>query len=320
MLDFGFVPAPARVRRGARRRHGAAGAPAQPGRRRAVRPGHRVVPGATSASALSRDDVERSPFYELLAVDARRRHPDDRRRRRVAPSDAELLEVPPGSPVLRCQRVTTSRRRASRCCCREHVFPAHRTEFVVDLPHSEPSIAPTGCAWWSDLRRSCRRTAPTAARTRRAGDRPHSAFRPRPAPPPRHPPRSSAGERLEEVARGDRRRLAPELVVGHLPGDDHLGQARQEPRCCRAMRVLMPTGRSRRGRSDAALDGPRHGLGRIVGTGAFTWRPLWLAACWKNGVSIGARHHAAHVDVGARPAAPCAPTRPRPITACLVAV
>jgi GntR family transcriptional regulator len=26
----------------------------------------------------------------------------------------------------------------------EHVFPAHRTEFVIDLPNAEPSIAPTG--------------------------------------------------------------------------------------------------------------------------------------------------------------------------------
>jgi GntR family transcriptional regulator len=26
----------------------------------------------------------------------------------------------------------------------QHVFPAHRTEFVVDLPHAEPSIAPSG--------------------------------------------------------------------------------------------------------------------------------------------------------------------------------
>jgi GntR family transcriptional regulator len=26
----------------------------------------------------------------------------------------------------------------------EHVFPAHRTEFVVDLPLAEPSIAATG--------------------------------------------------------------------------------------------------------------------------------------------------------------------------------
>jgi GntR family transcriptional regulator len=26
----------------------------------------------------------------------------------------------------------------------EHVFPAHRTEFVVDLPHAAPSVTPTG--------------------------------------------------------------------------------------------------------------------------------------------------------------------------------
>jgi GntR family transcriptional regulator len=25
-----------------------------------------------------------------------------------------------------------------------HVFPGHRTEFVVDLPQAEPSIAPSG--------------------------------------------------------------------------------------------------------------------------------------------------------------------------------
>jgi GntR family transcriptional regulator len=26
----------------------------------------------------------------------------------------------------------------------EHVFPAHRTEFVVDLPRFEPSMGPSG--------------------------------------------------------------------------------------------------------------------------------------------------------------------------------
>jgi GntR family transcriptional regulator len=26
----------------------------------------------------------------------------------------------------------------------EHVFPAHRTEFVVDLPHAAASVAPSG--------------------------------------------------------------------------------------------------------------------------------------------------------------------------------
>ena len=58
--------------------------------------------------------------------------------------DAELLGVPVGSPVLRCERVTRGDRRAAACSCREHVFPAHRTEFVVDLPQVEPSISPSG--------------------------------------------------------------------------------------------------------------------------------------------------------------------------------
>jgi GntR family transcriptional regulator len=91
---------------------------------------------------LSRTDVERSPFYELLpvvlggatqtigaaAADA---------------ADAEVLGIPVGSPVLRCRRVTTSDR-GEVVLLSEHVFPAHRTEFVVDLPRSEPSIAPSG--------------------------------------------------------------------------------------------------------------------------------------------------------------------------------
>ena len=91
---------------------------------------------------LSRADVERAPFYELLdeplggavqtigaAV--------------VDPVDAGLLEVPRGSPVLRCERITSTRT-GRPVLLSEHVFPAHRTEFVVDLPMAERSIAPTG--------------------------------------------------------------------------------------------------------------------------------------------------------------------------------
>jgi GntR family transcriptional regulator len=54
-----------------------------------------------------------------------------------------VLAVPVGSPVLRCRRVTTSAA-GDVVLVSEHVFPAHRTEFVVDLPRSEPSIAPSG--------------------------------------------------------------------------------------------------------------------------------------------------------------------------------
>ncbi len=57
--------------------------------------------------------------------------------------DAEVLEIPPGSPVLRCERITSARD-GRVVLLSEHVFPAHRTEFVVDLPLAEPSIAPIG--------------------------------------------------------------------------------------------------------------------------------------------------------------------------------
>ena len=91
---------------------------------------------------LSRSDVERSPFYELLHVrlsGATQTIGADA----VGADDAALLGVPAGSPVLRCERTTTDES-GRPVLFSEHVFPAHRTEFVVDLPHAEPSIAPTG--------------------------------------------------------------------------------------------------------------------------------------------------------------------------------
>ncbi|MEM1332676.1 MAG: GntR family transcriptional regulator [Actinomycetota bacterium] len=91
---------------------------------------------------LSRRDVERRPFYELLGVallGATQTIGAD-----AADDDhAELLGIPVGAPVLRCQRVTTDRNRAP-VLLSEHVFPAHRTEFVVDLPQAAPSMTPTG--------------------------------------------------------------------------------------------------------------------------------------------------------------------------------
>ena len=91
---------------------------------------------------LSRRDVERSPFYELLGIPLRGATQtigaDS-----VTAEDAELLHVPVGSPVLRCERLTTDVE-GRPVLLSEHVFAAHRTEFVVELPHAEPSIAPTG--------------------------------------------------------------------------------------------------------------------------------------------------------------------------------
>lgn len=91
---------------------------------------------------LSRAEVERSPFYELLDVPL---HGATQTIGADAASDAvaELLHVPPGSPVLRCERVTTDTT-GRRVLLSEHIFPAYRTEFVVQLPHTEPSIAPDG--------------------------------------------------------------------------------------------------------------------------------------------------------------------------------
>ena len=80
--------------------------------------------------SLSRDDVERSTFYDLLPVDLvsvdqtiRAAAADER--------DAEVLGIPPGSPLLVALRI--SRDAAGEPFLRsEHRFPAHLTEFVLE--------------------------------------------------------------------------------------------------------------------------------------------------------------------------------------------
>jgi len=97
---------------------------------------------ADLAQRWSLADVERSPFYELLDG------PLERAVQTIgaeaaSPDIASLLEIPVGSPVLRCHRVT-SRSGGAPVLMSQHRFPAHRTEFVVELLHAEPSIAPSG--------------------------------------------------------------------------------------------------------------------------------------------------------------------------------
>ena len=91
---------------------------------------------------LSMNDVERRPFYELLDIElhgATQTIGAD-----VADqADAQLLAVPIGAPLLKCRRVTNDAQ-GNPVLMSEHLFPAHRTEFVVDLPHDEPSVTPTG--------------------------------------------------------------------------------------------------------------------------------------------------------------------------------
>ena len=97
---------------------------------------------ADLASDVSRSDVERSAFYELLSV------PLGGATQTIAAAaadadEARYLEIPTGSPVLRCERVTRSTA-GDAVLFSVHVFPAHRTEFVVELAQAEPSIAPSG--------------------------------------------------------------------------------------------------------------------------------------------------------------------------------
>jgi GntR family transcriptional regulator len=91
---------------------------------------------------LSRADVERSPFYELIGT------PLGGAVQTIGAAaassvEADLLAIPVGSPVLRCERITSSVD-DEPVLVSEHVFPGHLTEFVVDLPHAEASMAPTG--------------------------------------------------------------------------------------------------------------------------------------------------------------------------------
>jgi GntR family transcriptional regulator len=141
VLDFRFTRAPARVRRAlggdtvlrVRRLNLADGAPFAL---------VTVWCPERYGAELSRADVERSPVNELIPV------PLGGATQTIGAAlaggaDAELLAVPAGSPVLRCERVTRSAA-GDPVLVSEHVFPAHLTEFVVDLPHVDASIAPSG--------------------------------------------------------------------------------------------------------------------------------------------------------------------------------
>ncbi len=97
---------------------------------------------AALGRSLSRADVERQPFYELLGIELRGATQTIGADSAEA-DDAALLDVPVGSPLLRCRRVTTDLS-GEPVLVSEHVFPAHRTEFVVELPQAEPSMTPSG--------------------------------------------------------------------------------------------------------------------------------------------------------------------------------
>lgn len=141
ILGFAFVPAPARVRRvlecssvlEVRRLNLADGAP------------FALVtvwcPESVGAN-LSRAEVEASPLYELID-EALGGATQTIGAAAAAAADAALLGIPLGSPVLVCERITRSV--AGRpVLMSEHIFPAHLTEFSVELPSVDASMAPSG--------------------------------------------------------------------------------------------------------------------------------------------------------------------------------
>ncbi len=91
---------------------------------------------------LSREDVEQHPFYELLGI-ALRGATQTIGADVADAGEAALLHVPVGAPLLRCQRVTTDTS-GRPVLMSDHLYPAHRTEFVVELPLAEPSTSPAG--------------------------------------------------------------------------------------------------------------------------------------------------------------------------------
>jgi GntR family transcriptional regulator len=141
VVDFRFVPAPERARQvlGAatvlevRRLTLADGVPFA-----------RVTVWCTEeiGARLSRDDVERATFYEVIEVELGGAT-QSITAAACSSEDADLLGVPTGSPVLRCERITRAVT-GRPVLLSEHVFPAHRTELVVELPVTDRSIAPTG--------------------------------------------------------------------------------------------------------------------------------------------------------------------------------
>lgn len=142
ILDFGFVAAPPRVRdvlgvdqvlRVARVNL----ADGEPFARVTV-----WCPEELGAT-LSRAQVAERTFLELLPVPLGGAVQTIEAQAASA-DDAALLEIPVGSPVLVCERITSDD--AGRpVLVAEHVFPGHRSAFTVDLPQpGRASMAPSG--------------------------------------------------------------------------------------------------------------------------------------------------------------------------------
>jgi GntR family transcriptional regulator len=102
------------------------------------------LPAALGAQ-LSRDDAQRTPFYELLAArgtqlgSATQLIGADL----AGDDDVRLLGLDPGTAVLACRRITSARD-GTPVVVSEHRYPAHRTTFEIDFPFVEASSEAPG--------------------------------------------------------------------------------------------------------------------------------------------------------------------------------
>jgi GntR family transcriptional regulator len=92
---------------------------------------------ATLGAHLSRADVERATFHELLPLQGVEpgRVVQTITAASASRDDARRLGVPSGSPLLACRRVTYDRR-GRAVMLAEHRYAAHRTAFEVEFPLS----------------------------------------------------------------------------------------------------------------------------------------------------------------------------------------
>ncbi len=94
------------------------------------------------AGTFTREQLTRNSFHDLLDV------PLGHGVQTIAAAaatarQADLLEIAPASPVLVCERTTYSIDERAVLLA-TYVFPGALTEFSVDLPRTEASLAPSG--------------------------------------------------------------------------------------------------------------------------------------------------------------------------------
>jgi len=85
---------------------------------------------------LSRADVERSTFYDLMPLRGIELASATQTINAVAAGrdEARLLNLPLGAPLLACRRVTCDRA-GTPVLVSDHRYPGHRTLFEVEFPH-----------------------------------------------------------------------------------------------------------------------------------------------------------------------------------------